>query len=142
MDIMYCVDNIVPKGMHLITSKVCMTLDVGANGNLFGGRMLEWLDEAGAIFAYKEIGGYVVTLKVSELIFRAPVREKDIVEIYGDVKAVGNTSITIELWAMNIISGLKVVECEMIYVHVAEHGEKLAIPDDAKEKIKQDHGLN
>ena len=125
----------------MITSKVCMTLDTSTNGNLFGGRLLEWLDEAGAIFAYKQIGGHVVTLKVSEMIFKVPVREKDVVEIYGDVKAVGNTSLTVDLYAMNIKTGFKVCECEIIYVHVNEQGEKMAIPDDIKEKIKQDHGL-
>ena len=138
---MYCPEQIVPEGKHLITSKLCMTFDIGVNGNLFGGRMLEWLDEAGAIFAYKQIGGYLVTLKMSEVLFKAPVREKDMVEIYGDVRAVGNTSITIELYAINIKTGFKVCECEAVYVHVNERGEKAAIPDAIKEQIKQDHGL-
>ena len=138
---MYCAENVVPEGEHLITSKLCMTLDIGVNGNLFGGRMLEWLDEAGAIFAYKQIDGYLVTLKISEVLFKAPVREKDMVEIYGDVKTIGNTSITIKLFAINIVTGFKVCECEIIYVHVNEQGEKMAIPDDIKERIKQAHGL-
>ncbi|HME53528.1 MAG TPA: hotdog domain-containing protein [Candidatus Lokiarchaeia archaeon] len=138
----YCPENIVPEGKHLIASKLCMTLDIGVNGNLFGGRMLEWLDEAGAIFAYKQIDGALVTLKMSEVLFKAPVREKDMVEIYGDVKAIGTTSITIQLWAINIKTGLKVCECEVVYVHVNDQGEKSAIPDDIKERIKQDHGLN
>ncbi len=37
--------------MELITTKVCMTKDLGVHGNLFGGIMLAWLDEAGAAFA-------------------------------------------------------------------------------------------
>ena len=37
--------------MKLISSHVCMTKDVGFHGNLFGGLMLSWLDEAGATLA-------------------------------------------------------------------------------------------
>ena len=35
--------------MKLITINICKTSDIGINNNLFGGTMLSWLDEAGAI---------------------------------------------------------------------------------------------
>ena len=37
--------------MELISTHVCKSSDVGFHGNLFGGVMLSWLDEAGAAFA-------------------------------------------------------------------------------------------
>jgi acyl-CoA thioesterase YciA len=37
--------------MELISTHFCKAANVGYHGNLFGGTMLGWLDEAGAIFA-------------------------------------------------------------------------------------------
>nr|MDO8110940.1 hotdog domain-containing protein [Candidatus Sigynarchaeota archaeon] len=134
-------DAVVPGGKHLISSKLCKTMDLGINGNLFGGRMLEWLDESGAIFAYKALSGFVVTLKISEVLFKAPVHERDIVEIYGDMKEVGNTSITVELEAVNVKTGNKVCTCEIKFVQVNASGEKVPIPEDIKARIIREHGL-
>ena len=53
---------------ELIDSKIYKTPDLGANGNVYGGRILEWLDDAGGIFAVKQILGPVVTLKFSEVL--------------------------------------------------------------------------
>ena len=36
---------------QLISTHICKTKDVGNHGNLFGGVMLSWLDEAGAALA-------------------------------------------------------------------------------------------
>jgi acyl-CoA thioesterase YciA len=98
---------------QLIVSKLCKTLDLGVNGNLFGGRLLEWLDEAGAIFAYKQVRGYVVTVKVSEVLFKIPVHERDIIDILGSVKEIGHTSITLEMDAVNVRNGMLVCSCEI-----------------------------
>ena len=37
--------------MHYVATKICRASEIGYNGNLFGGAMLSWLDEAGAAFA-------------------------------------------------------------------------------------------
>lgn len=125
---------------ELICSKLCKTSDLGVNGNVFGGRILEWLDEAGGIFAAKKIGP-VVTIKVSEVLFKVPVHERDIIDIIGYVKAIGTTSITLELDSINITTKQKVCTCEIKFVHVDEKGEKLPIPDENREKIKHFYGL-
>lgn len=130
----------VERGKELICSKLCKTSDLGVNGNVFGGRILEWLDEAGGIFAAKKIGP-VVTIKVSEVLFKVPVHERDIIDIVGFVKAIGTTSITLELDAINITTEQKVCTCEIKFVHVNDRGEKLAIPDKVRELIKKNYKL-
>ena len=56
--------------MKLISSHVCMTKDVGFHGNLFGGLMLSWLDEAGATLAAEICESpRMVTKKITEVIF-------------------------------------------------------------------------
>ena len=37
--------------MELVTTKICMALDLGVHGNLFGGSMMSFLDEAAAAYA-------------------------------------------------------------------------------------------
>jgi len=37
--------------MELVTTKICMTLDIGVNNSLFGGNMMSLLDEAAAAYA-------------------------------------------------------------------------------------------
>jgi acyl-CoA thioesterase YciA len=118
-----------------------MTLDLGLNGNVFGGRIMEWLDEAAAIFVYKELKGRIVTLKVSEVLFKVPVHERDILEIYGDIKEIGTTSITVDLDAITADDGVKVCSCEIKMVHVNEFGEKEAIPEDVKARIQAEFQL-
>ena len=39
--------------MELISTRICMSKDVGVHGNLFGGIMLSWIDEAAGAEALK-----------------------------------------------------------------------------------------
>ncbi|NMC06456.1 MAG: hypothetical protein GYA24_14665 [Candidatus Lokiarchaeota archaeon] len=126
---------------QLIVSKLCKTLDLGVNGNLFGGRLLEWLDEAGAIFAYKQVRGYVVTVKVSEVLFKVPVHERDIIDIMGRVKHVGTTSLTLEIDAVNARNDTLVCSCEIVYVRVNDKNEPSPIADDTRMMIKARFGI-
>ncbi len=76
--------------MELISTHFVKTQDVGYHGNLFGGVMLAWLDEAGAIFACQACDTpRMVTKKISEVVFEKPVRPGQIIKIYGEVRGVG-----------------------------------------------------
>jgi acyl-CoA thioesterase YciA len=127
---------------ELICSKLCKTNDLGVSGNVFGGRMLEWLDEAGGIFAHKQVDGHVVTLKVSEVLFKVPVHERDILDIYGLVKEVGRTSLVVQLDVVNIKTKEKVCTCDIKFVHIDEAGEAAPIYDERRDLIKQKFGLS
>ncbi|MDA7787335.1 acyl-CoA thioesterase [bacterium] len=84
--------------MNLISTKVCKKGDIGVHNNLFGGTMLSWVDEAGVAMAAQYcFTPLMVTVKMDELIFLAPVKVNNIVKIYGNVIAIGNTSITISI---------------------------------------------
>ena len=83
-----------------VTSKICMTKDVGTNGNLFGGNMLAWMDEAAAIFAQQITGRNVVSVRFAEIIFKKPVRQDDIIEFYCEKIKQGHTSVTFDIFAV------------------------------------------
>ena len=73
---------------------------MGYHGNLFGGIMLAWLDEAAAAYACQVCDPpRMVTKHIGGLTFEKPARPGQIIKIYGEVLKVGNTSITLRLEA-------------------------------------------
>ncbi|HMF33228.1 MAG TPA: hotdog domain-containing protein [Candidatus Lokiarchaeia archaeon] len=132
-------DAIDPR--ELICSKACKTPDLGVSGNMFGGRLLEWLDEAGGIFAFKQIEGYVVTLMMSEVLFKVPVHERDVLDIFGLVKEIGKASLTVQLEVLNVKTKEKVCTCDIKYVHLNDAGEAVPISAERRDVIMQKFGL-
>ena len=121
-----------PAVMELITTKVCMTKDIGVHGNLFGGIMLAWLDEAGAGYACQmSHSTRMVTRSMSSVEFCKPVKVGRIVKIYGELVRFGRTSVTIRLEARshNPHSQKQKIVCstEMAFVRIDEDGEAIPI---------------
>jgi acyl-CoA thioesterase YciA len=123
--------------VELIATKICKTSDIGVNDNLFGGVMLAWLDEAGGtLAAAKCCSPNMITLKMSEVIFKKPVRVKEHIRIYGKVIGVGTSSIRIFVEARRIdfVSDSEEAVCstEMLFVKINEEGKATPIDDCAK----------
>lgn len=128
--------------MEFLGEKTCMTKDIGTNGNLFGGIMLSLLDEVGASYAMRVIHNpKVVTLKMSEVIFKKPVKVNNIVRVYGEVKKMGTSSLTIKLEAKvyNVYTEVEQIVCEtdVIYVRTDEEGSAIPISDKVREKYAE-----
>lgn len=120
--------------MELITTFICMKKDIGIHDNLFGGNMLSHLDVAAAAFVSQKVSTpRVVTLKISEVIFKEPIKVGQLVKIYGEVVRVGNTSITVRLEARRHKpnTGKQKLACgvEMVFVRIDEDGEPTMISD-------------
>ena len=124
---------------ELISTHVCKTKDVGVHGNLFGGDLLAWLDESGAAFAAQCIDSpRLVTVRLSEVIFKKPVRPGHIIKIYGAVQRIGECSITVSLEARrhSPYNGTQRTVCvtEITYVRIDGDGEPIPISDKVKLK--------
>lgn len=116
----------------VVSKHICMTRDIAGNGNMFGGTMLSWLDEAGAITAMEYANSHrMVTLKMSEVIFKKPVKVHDVVCIYAMIGKVGNTSITIHLQAKtkDVETGNEeiVAVTDMVFVKIDENGQPVRL---------------
>jgi acyl-CoA thioesterase YciA len=119
-----------------------MKKDIGVHDNLFGGLMMSWLDEAAAAFVAQSIDyPRVVTLKISEVLFKEPIKVGQLLKIYGEVLSIGNTSVTVKLEARRHKphSGQQKVACsvEMVFVKIDEYGEPSKIGDSIKERFKK-----
>jgi len=110
--------------MRFLTRKLVKPEDLNANNTLFGGRLLEWVDEEAAIYAAIEARHKrVVTKSISAINFIAPARQGDVVEIGVALKRVGKTSITLEVQVRDLTSHNIIVNIdEMVFVCVDETG--------------------
>ena len=108
--------------MRHITSHLVKTLDVGANQNLFGGRMLEWLDEAGVIYTRLLCPGFFVTLKISEVIFHHPIKEQTVIDFYVDDLIAGKSSLTFKVIVK--AQQLQVVSAGITFVNIGADNKK------------------
>jgi acyl-CoA thioesterase YciA len=139
---MYFVSSKVDDHMELISTHFCKSANVGYHGNLFGGTMLAWLDEAGAAFAAQACDTpRMVTKKITEVVFEKPVRPGQIIKIYGEVARVGTCSITIRLEARrhSVYNGSQrtVLTTAMTFVRIDGDGEAIPISDKVRIKYNK-----
>ncbi|MSP59428.1 MAG: acyl-CoA thioesterase [Myxococcales bacterium] len=65
------------------------------HGTIFGGFVMQWIDEIAAVSAVRHVGGSVVTAAVDALHFLAPIQLGALVVMKAQVNAVGRTSMEI-----------------------------------------------
>lgn len=118
-----------------ITTHICKTLDLGVSGNLFGGQLMYWLDEAASVFAIWATGEKkVVTRRISEAFFNKPIHEGELLVFSCVEPKKGTTSLSFKV--------LVEVKCEVrfqaecTFVVVDEQGQKKAV-DWSKAPISQ-----
>ena len=123
-----------------ISTKICPAGELGIHGNLFGGTMLAWLDEAGAAFAaYLCATPDMITLHMKEVLFKLPVKTGDHIRFFGEVIRLGNSSITLAIEAQRYLFTTQELEIvcstEMTFVRINEDGQAMAIDAGVKEQI-------
>jgi acyl-CoA thioesterase YciA len=103
-----------------------MPADVNPQGTIFGGVILSYIDQAGAIGARREIvraGGrspMLLTVAMNRVEFKKPVLVGDVVRFLTRLVRIGRTSITmhIDVEAERGSEVLRVTEAEVVYVSV------------------------
>ena len=126
--------------MELITTHPVKKSDLGFHGNLFGGKLLAWIDAAGAAFAAQYCDTpRMVTIAIDKCIFTKPAREGQMLKIYGGVDSIGTTSITLHLEARahNVYTGQQsnVLSTNIKFVRIDEDGNPIPISDRVREKF-------
>ena len=133
--------------MELISQHICKGQNIGVHGNLFGGVMLGWLDEAGAAYAAQCCDTpRMVTVRMGETRFLKPVRPGHLIKIYGKVVRCGTTSITVSIEARrhSVYNGTQVIACssELVFVRVDGDGEAIPLSDKVRSKYEKLDKLN
>ncbi|MCG7488146.1 acyl-CoA thioester hydrolase YciA [Vibrio sp. Of14-4] len=112
-----------PRGQLLLRT-LAMPADTNANGDIFGGWIMSQLDLAGGILAKEISGGRIVTVSVSGITFKKPVRVGDVVCCYGKCRKIGRSSMNIDLevWVKPIKEhgiGERFMVCDATFNYVA-----------------------
>ena len=101
--------------------------DTNFNGDIFGGWLLSQMDLAGISLCNQHEFGRFVTVTVNDIIFKNPVKIGNIIEIYGKIIKLGNTSITTKLKvnSTNIENGTikEITEGIFKYVKIDKKGK-------------------
>jgi acyl-CoA thioesterase YciA len=127
--------------VELISTHFIKTQDIGYHGNLFGGVMLAWLDEAAAAFAAQVADTpRMVTKHIAGLTFQKPARRGQIIKIYGEVEKVGKTSLTLNMEARrhSVYNGTQrsLVCTQMTFVRIDGDGEAIPISEKVRQKYR------
>lgn len=116
------------SGYRHIVRKWVKPEDLNQHGALFGGRLLQWVDEEAAIVAVTQLGTTdVVTRHMSAIDFSARADRGDLLELEYRVVGFGRTSITLSCRVENAVTAQEVLTLErIVFVAVDASGRAVA----------------
>ena len=110
--------------MNFHTRKWVKPEDLNPNHSLFGGRLLQWIDEEAVIYAIVQLENpYVVTKFISEINFIKSPRQGDIIEIGIIATHFGNTSLTMRCEVRNMLTREPILNIDkLVFVNLDING--------------------
>lgn len=100
-------------------------------GRLFGGKLMEWIDEIASLVAIRHSQTNVVTASVDNLKFIRGAYQNDLLVMIGKVSYVGNTSMEIRVDTyVEDLNGMRrpINRAYLTLVAINENGEPIEIP--------------
>jgi len=118
-------DNSLESKINFHTRKWVKPEDLNPNRSLFGGRLLQWIDEEAVIYAIVQLENTrVVTKFISEINFIQAPREGDIIEIGIVATNFGRTSLTMRCEVRNMLTRAPILSIEkLVFVNLHADGQ-------------------
>ena len=115
--------DVRPKWDEPAIRVLMMPRDTNAHGTIFGGVILSYLDQAGAIEARRQGLNLMVTVSMDKVVFHEPVFVGDLVSFWTETLRIGTTSITTKVVVEAIRAGdpakrVVVTEAHVVYVNI------------------------
>ena len=113
-------------------SEIIFPADANALGNLFGGRLMQYIDLVGAMAASRHARAFTVTASMDHLDFVAPVKVGDLLILKASVNRAFRTSMEVGVKAM--VEDVReqrfrhVSSAYLTYVAVGMDGKSLVVP--------------
>jgi acyl-CoA hydrolase len=128
--------------MELLNTHPIKKSDLGFHGNLFGGKLLSWIDASAAGYSMQLCDTpRMVTVSIDQCNFERPAKESQLLKIYGFPTKVGNTSMTLymEARAHNVYSGKQdlVLKTHITFVQIDEGGNPIPLGEKAKRRLSE-----
>jgi acyl-CoA hydrolase len=127
-------------------AEIVLPNDANPLGDLAGGRLMHWIDLAGAMAAHRHSRNYVVTASVDHIDFLVPVKVGDLVILRSSVNRVFHTSmeVGVKVFVENYIADTAqhVASAYLTFVAIDGAGEHLkvvpVIPETDEERRRYD----
>jgi acyl-CoA hydrolase len=113
--------------IEFTTRKWVRPEDLNANGTLFGGSLLRWIDEEATIYAILQLGNRrVVTKIISEINFVASAIEGDLIEMGLVATKFGTSSITMRAEVRNMVTRKNILTVDhIVFVGLDGNGKPM-----------------
>ncbi len=126
--------------MEYLNTHPIKTSDLGFHKNLFGGKILAWVDAAASGLAMQLCDTpMVVTKGLDQCVFHKPGKEGQLMKIFGRPEKVGNSSLTlyIEARSHSVYTGKQTILLStfITFVRIDEEGNSIPISERAKTRI-------
>jgi len=113
-------------------TEIVLPNDANPLNALLGGRLMHWIDLAGAMAAHRHSRTYVVTASIDHMDFLVPVRVGDFVILRSSVNRVYHTSmeVGVKVWVENYLSEERrhVSSAYLTFVAIDAAGNRVAVP--------------
>jgi acyl-CoA hydrolase len=121
-----------PKDSITINTEVVLPNDTNHVGNLFGGKLLQWIDISAAVAAQRHCGRVVVTAAINHVSFEYPIKQNSIVTLEAKVSRAFTSSmeVFVDVFVENPVTGEKTKCNEAIttFVAIDQNGSPLPVP--------------
>ena len=117
--------QILPKWNEPAIRLLMMPRDTNAQGTIFGGVILSYIDQAGAIEARRQGLNIMVTVAMDKVVFHQPVFVGDLMSFWCETLRIGTTSITVKVVVEanrynNPEQKVLVTEAQVVYVNLGQ----------------------
>lgn len=135
------------KESYTELQRLVLPPDTNIFNDLYGGRLVEWIDNVAAIVAAKHSRRRTVTGSIDSLFFLSPIHMGDIVHLTGRINYVTRSTMEIEVdvYSEEGLTGEKsfTTTCFLTYVAINQDGKPTEVPgllletDDDIQRFKQ-----
>ena len=117
--------EILPKWNEPAIRLLMMPRDTNAQGTIFGGVILSYIDQAGAIEARRQGLNIMVTVAMDKVVFHYPVFVGDLMSFWCETLRIGTTSIAVKVVVEanrynNPEQKVLVTEAQVVYVNLGQ----------------------
>ncbi|HVB02830.1 MAG TPA: acyl-CoA thioesterase [Chitinophagaceae bacterium] len=116
----------------VVMTELVLPNDTNVFGNLMGGRLMYWMDIAGALSSMKHCGNPVVTASVDNISFENPIKLSNVVHIEARVSRAFTTSmeVYVKVWGEDPVKQYKYPsnEAYLTFVALDQQGKPTQVP--------------
>lgn len=112
-------------------SYLLMHKHINGYGRLFGGQLLQWIDELAGIVARRHCNHEITTAAIDNLNFKRPAFLNETLVLVGRITHVGNTSMEVRVDTyVEGLDGMRrmINRAYVVMVAIDEEGRKLPVP--------------